>query len=479
MDRKKEDNITNNIIDILFDDDFYQIYFAVKFFEDITRSVNIQKRGENGVELVRVVFSLNPKIMYLTEGTKENFFLNVNRETHYTKILSMMEYSVYFYEEIKFNYDKSKNNLVLQFLNKIHFIYFDYSVFFIALVTNLLMIPNYEIVDDKTFINIESKRMIYITVVFSIVWNFIILSIWTYFKYPLYRIVETQKYKEKLRLTRKEQNFTYIDLIRIIIINSIFAKSEMIFYLFNILINLIGLKLELHWAYSFQLLGMIFLHETLKDIVRAITFRSKMLGQVFIFLVITLFSFGFVFFLFKNDSLSYNINNSTENMCESLIYCFLTMVNLGLRNEGGIGKSVSMTSFNKDQSSYITDFSFSLGFFILVNIVIVSMLLGIIFDTFGEFREKAQEKEDDILNVCFICGKRREKLEKEGVNFTKHLKDDHNADYYFEYLIGLMFLDSKNTNSINSHVITMMEKRQISWVPSTLDDQDDLEFQRN
>jgi len=169
------------------------------------------------------------------------------------------------------------------------------------------------------------------------------------------------------------------------------------------------------------------------------------------------------------------INDVQENLCESLIYCFLSMINLGLRTDGGIGRNISVTSFNVNKEEYISLFIFILIFFIVINLVIVSMLLGIIFDTFGEFREKAQEKEDDMLNVCFICEKRRETLEKEGINFNNHIKHDHNLDYYFEYLIGLKFVDEQETNSINSYVLNMIKERQISWVPSNKSNKNDEE----
>ena len=35
------------------------------------------------------------------------------------------------------------------------------------------------------------------------------------------------------------------------------------------------------------------------------------------------------------------IENEYENACESLMYCFLTHMNFGLRTDGGIGEFIS------------------------------------------------------------------------------------------------------------------------------------------
>ena len=46
----------------------------------------------------------------------------------------------------------------------------------------------------------------------------------------------------------------------------------------------------------------------------------------------------------KND---YNkdIEGEPENACESLMYCFLTHMNFGLRTDGGIGEFMKKVSY--------------------------------------------------------------------------------------------------------------------------------------
>ena len=77
--------------------------------------------------------------------------------------------------------------------------------------------------------------------------------------------------------------------------------------------------------------------------------------------------------------------------------------------------------------------------------------------------------ENDKINICFICGVKRESLEKIGVKFDVHIHGDHNMWTYAEYIIGLRFIDKQETNSINSYVIEEVEKKQIGWIASNED----------
>lgn len=49
---------------------------------------------------------------------------------------------------------------------------------------------------------------------------------------------------------------------------------------------------------------------------------------------------------------------------------------------------------------------------ILINFVFLKILLGIIIDSFGSFRDKLSKKISDQTKCCFICGIIREKLDK-------------------------------------------------------------------
>lgn len=112
-------------------------------------------------------------------------------------------------------------------------------------------------------------------------------------------------------------------------------------------------------------------------------------------------------------------------------------------------------------------------YFIIVNVILFSILMGIIIDTFAELREMTSKKEEDMAHVCFICGDVRENLEKKSKNFLQHVNKEHNIWTYAEYIIGLKFLDPQEVNAINSYVIGTVQQKAISWFPYAESDETD------
>jgi Asp-tRNA(Asn)/Glu-tRNA(Gln) amidotransferase C subunit len=50
------------------------------------------------------------------------------------------------------------------------------------------------------------------------------------------------------------------------------------------------------------------------------------------------------------------------------------------------------------------------NFFLLI--LILQIFAGIIIDTFSNLREKQENVVEDMTNTCFICGMRRDEIEK-------------------------------------------------------------------
>lgn len=123
-------------------------------------------------------------------------------------------------------------------------------------------------------------------------------------------------------------------------------------------------------------------------------------------------------------------------------------------------------AFADNPGYFVGRFFFELIFFIIVIVILLSIVFGIIIDTFAELREESHKIEDDKHNVCYICGARRDDLEKDCVNYEQHIKSDHDVWNYAVYMIGLKFVDPQETNAINSYVIEMIGEKSISWLPA-------------
>jgi len=168
-----------------------------------------------------------------------------------------------------------------------------------------------------------------------------------------------------------------------------------------------------------------------------------------------------------------------SGICDSVYSCFLYSVNLGLRNGGGIGDSMALLEL--DDPKFGAKLIFDISYFMLVNIVSLNIIFGIIIDTFAELRDAQNTRDDDLINVCFICGYGRDVFEKEGISFDKHIKFDHNPIQYINFLIYLRQKPQDEFDGTEEFVYTQYIKRKTNWVPIgntnfiRLDEDDDTE----
>ena len=87
--------------------------------------------------------------------------------------------------------------------------------------------------------------------------------------------------------------------------------------------------------------------------------------------------------------------NTISGECESLRTCFLTTLNQGIRAGGGIGEymrpsdpfggnSIQGGDVKQDTYRYwLFRLMFDLGYFLMLNIVLLNLVFGIIIDTFA------------------------------------------------------------------------------------------------
>lgn len=95
----------------------------------------------------------------------------------------------------------------------------------------------------------------------------------------------------------------------------------------------------------------------------------------------------------------------------------------------------------------------------------MNIIFGIIIDTFAELRDAQNTRDDDYLNVCFICGHSREHFEKCGLSFDKHVKYQHNPIQYVNFLIYLRTKPQDMFDGIEEYVYRQYERKKTNWVP--------------
>jgi hypothetical protein len=101
--------------------------------------------------------------------------------------------------------------------------------------------------------------------------------------------------------------------------------------------------------------------------------------------------------------------------------------------------------------------------------LVFEIVLGIIIDTFRKLREEELEKNYDMCNKCYMCGKLRhdfDKLPDERNRYQSHIKNQHNQWYYVYYLGYLNDKDSTEYTGNEQYIGELVfEKNEVNWLP--------------
>merc|ERR1719272_514929 len=96
----------------------------------------------------------------------------------------------------------------------------------------------------------------------------------------------------------------------------------------------------------------------------------------------------------------------------------------------------------------------------------MSLVLGVIVDTFGQLRQDRKAKEDDRASKCFICSLDSYRFLNVDGQFNRHIKKDHNM---WDYVYFTMYLENTTVAQRNHHEIylfrELMEKQSIKPFP--------------
>ena len=87
-----------------------------------------------------------------------------------------------------------------------------------------------------------------------------------------------------------------------------------------------------------------------------------------------------------------------------------------MRSGGGVSDLLYQFSDTSEKDYYLR-WAFDIGFFVIVNLILLGIFFGIVVDSFAEFKAKMKQKEDSNMNECYLCGLKRDRIEKNGIKF--------------------------------------------------------------
>jgi inositol 1,4,5-triphosphate receptor type 3 len=482
---------------------FIEHYYIIKFFESITKVVEIRLPQEH--RNVSVIFTVPCEMIHLTEMTKEEFVHNVDRTNENSKKCELVRNLPLFQLEIEY-FKNIKVNFIQKIILSIDFIYIQILMYLYATIFLIIMLftlegykkiePIVESEDRRRLNQIpiisNSRKLLelpsYITDAIDesiskyglyydfvnygfVVLNGLFIFSWVSVKMPLYYIFDKFQYMEENKI-QKEEDLTLINKIYISILNTMIGRDYINSLLYMFIISLIGAIMKRgEIIYAFFLLAILDLNQTLKGIAISIKAKGPDLVSSFIFLAFIVYFYTNIGFFFLNSHFEADIENDIpDNYCLCLSFCFLTNFDAGIRARGGAADQMIRISFERNTALYVYRLFYDLSYFLICIIIMIDLIFGIILGTFSEKREEERKHDNDKINHCFICHITREIIEKKREDFQIHREQKHYLWNYVEYMIFLNFSKMHELNAFNSFAKTNLDKKNICFLPSAQDD---------
>jgi len=221
---------------------------------------------------------------------------------------------------------------------------------------------------------------------------------------------------------------------------------------------------EPYW-FTFVLLDILTMSETLQAVVLSVTRPISQLSQTFaLFIIVILCYTAVAFHLFGGARF---VDDDGAQVCFTLVDCFIYSVYVAGR-EGDISAVLDGHS-EGDEKSEVYRMVFDLTFFVILGVLLFDMVTGVILDTFGALREEIAERQEKMSNESFVSGLLRgfvEELEGNEVEFGKVNEVDQNK---WNYLFFAIYLDEKEADEMNgceSYCFECLQGGDNGWVPT-------------
>ena len=440
-----------------YEKDLIEKYFIEKFFGEITSTVEI--RTNEGINKT-IIYTRLPIMQLLSKSTRLEFYKNVNRDNETSKKNDLLKYIEYFIKEIEY-YRKYNNKWDVWFL-KINFYYLEIVSYIFALFYNLLLLftikgdiritKDYTLKErrqDKKILNLidySINEWVVIYYIFNWIYlalNGIFIILWIRYKLPLYYKENKINYRETFKKD-KIKNLNILDKLYILIKICIFGSNYIKMLIYEFLMCILCLIIERsEILYPFLVIPIIFINETLQNIIISIRLNFNQFCLTFCFAFIIIYVFTNLYYFFLNSDFESELNYYNDNYCKTLTFAFLNALDNGLRARGGLGDSGKRISFLKNRAHYVFRLILDDLFFLFIVIIMIDMVFGIVVKSFDALRDRTQK--------------------------FHHIKRTHNLWNYVEYMIILKLKDIHELNAINQYVRGKIDRKDITWLPTYKD----------
>ena len=428
---------------------------TAKFFHKVIKNCEFMIENGDKLNLKTVYFIIDPRVYYIDRNNIENFFNEVDRSSSTTKLKAFIKSLNNYLYEVIFKYKTFQKNAELKSLYEIDYKNIDFINLCVSLVINIILVLFLDKEDDVfSIVNI----FVAILSVLQILFNIFFLVIYYRSKYKFNVFFLESEYTDK--------EMSIIDKLNVYVLDSFIFHDDVNLMILIMVMDFLGLLSDkFKFLYSLQLLSVMKFVETIKIIVMAFQTQILKLFSILGFLLIFIFFYANISYRFLQGEFNIEIEGGEEdNVCSSLLECTITYFNHGVRSGGGIGDILAEVPYESG-ALYWFRFLNDFIFFILAILILLNMIFGVIVSIFSEIREKANFKENDQNNKCFICNIDRAIFERLKIKFEDHKKFEHNIKTYIRFLIGVKLINEKDLDADQSFIVGCLKKEEIKVFP--------------
>ena len=466
------------------------------FFNRFTGSIEIFQKKSN--KLMRIFFPIPAAFSYLKKEIKREFSSKVDRTNTQTKIADLMDSSVEIIGQIHIEYHSQKRLLGFNFNNLYSWLRFFTN--FTATFIVILDIARLDYNEGVVFYRGEYDSIIQsvfcgfqVVLAAALIWLWIknSLSMYLAFKWDDFVSANvhemgpfSQNYAQKL--DKKDQITPEIGEAVLLLkgpyseewndveflmknklkLYNIYFTLQSGMFLWHVLYLVICIGSSFHPIIAaLQIFDIIIRSDTVHRVYLAVSRNLNQFLWTLILLFVTVYVYSLIGLYFLHERFQ---DNDVGALCRDAYSCLLASLNLGLRAGGGIADVIQKFKYDpEDKTSYLVHTLFDLSFFIIIVTILLNLIFGMIIDAFGDLRDEKSSNEEDMENVCFICGLQRSEYERTD-NFEKHIAKEHNMWVYLAYLIYIQDkarLYSTEMTDTEDYVSDRYHNKDYIWIP--------------
>lgn len=268
-------------------------------------------------------------------------------------------------------------------------------VYFFGILINIICLLSFKLdkaqgQDNRSLISGDYHLIILISSLIFAIYTALYTLAWLLFQLKPEYIIQREQFKLDNPFDDPD---TLMNRISILIWYSILKEKGALNFLFHTVFSILGIVLNPVF-HTLHLLLIVNISPTAKYVLRASVAHLDQLLSTFLLAIFVIYSYSMINANYYSDKFDATDVGDID-VCKTLFSCFMYVLNLGLRNGGGVSDSQELYAISN--SKFAGKMIFDITFFVFVNVISLNIIFGIIIDTFGEMRSEADELSNFLI----------------------------------------------------------------------------------